>query len=929
MKKVLFMFLMVMIALVVVACGNVTTQAPTTGAPTTAAPTTVAPTTQAPTTVAPTTQAPTTVAPTTEAPTTVEQDTIAPVINGVDDVTIYLNETFDPMAGVTATDNKDGDITSSITVAGVVDTTVEGTNFLVYTVYDAAGNKKQESRYVYVEIDPSLIGDEMVQNGDFSLGNAVWSLGLFEGGDATLSVVDGVGVLNIASASWAGPASPRLESNVMEFENGVTYQVTFKAKADAVRSIQVQVGKLLPAAPWFDDYMPAQPHVYDLSTDWQTFTFKFTHNKATGEGQLLFGNGTVTGGVGTDNLATVVYYDDIVIVESTADPDTQAPVITGATDLTLETGAVYDPLAGVSAYDVVDGDITLDSTHYVSNVDTSVPGEYEVTYTVSDAAGNTATITISVTVVDLVFTNTNDITDGTFTTTTTIIPEVQDTEENGYADITDPEIWYQYTAGWDGAAATFTVVDGKAVIEVTAPGNNDWGLMLKQKGITLVPGETYKLSFSASSTVARDIVAKVSDDYFSKFSIGTEETTYSFIFTYEKDSTTTERVLFLFGQMANYAASTVTIDNVELSILEQEELVTNGEFDSIPWGVYNHAEAGAASTLEIVDGQLLIDVTNVGSAFWNVQLFQEGIVLVPGLEYTITFEAKSSVARDISLVLITDVENRETFNLTTEMATYTFTFTYNGTLTSGKIDFELGHISESSVPSVVTFDNITMTDGTNPVVIDFGNFDGTYAWGYYNHAEAGAASTLEIVDGQLLMDVTSIGSAFWNVQLFQDNVALVEGATYTMSFVAKSSVARDMSFVLIASGEFRKTFDLTTEFAVYTYTFVYTGTASLGKLDFELGNISAASVPALVTFESISFYRTFNPLEEDPVVPTEEVWTAYGTMTLEETETEKTITYVAGDANWWDSNVQGSLVEFDGTNNAIVFTITGVAGHEY
>ena len=939
MKKVLFMFLMVAMALAVVACNGVTTtQAPTTGAPTTAAPTTVAPTTQAPTTVAPTTQAPTTVAPTTEAPTTVEQDTVAPVINGVDDVTIYLNETFDPMAGVTATDNKDGDITSSITVAGVVDTTKEGTNFLVYTVYDAAGNKKQESRYVYVTIDPSLIGDEMVQNGDFSLGNAVWSLGLFEGGDATLSVVDGVGVLNIVSASWAGPASPRLESNVMEFENGVTYQVTFKAKADAVRSIQVQVGKLLPSAPWFDDYMPAQPHVYDLSTDWQTFTFKFTHNKATGEGQLLFGNGTVTGGVGTDNLATVVYYDDIAIVESTADPDTQAPVITGATDLTLETGAVYDPLAGVSAYDVVDGDITLDSTHYVSNVDTSVPGEYEVTYTVSDAAGNTATITISVTVVDLVFTNTNDITDGTFTTTTTIIPEVQDTEENGYADITDPEIWYQYTATWDGAAATFTVVDGKAVIEVTAPGNNDWGLMLKQKGITLIPGETYKLSFSASSTVARDIVAKVSDNYFSKFSIGTEEATYSFIFTYEKDSTTTERVLFLFGQMANYAASTVTIDNVELSILEQEELVTNGDFTVTGWNVWSQNWGDApVVTNTIIDGQYVVTTDKLGEANWAIQLFQEGLVLEAGKTYRVTFDAKADTVRFINAKLIdgNNAENFSTFELTTTMETYSFDFLYEGTSNAGKLDFELGVIG-ASVAGTVTFDNIKFEEvESDVVVVDTnqivnGTFDQVVGWTTWaQNWEPFAGVAISQVGGQLLVDVTALGGAFWGVQLFQDNVALVEGATYTMSFVAKSSVARDMSFVLIANGEFRKTFDLTTEFAVYTYTFVYTGTASLGKLDFELGNISAASVPALVTFESISFYRTFNPFEEDPVVPTEESWVAYGTMTLEETETEKTITYVAGDANFWDSNVQGTLPAFDGTNNAIVFTITGVAGHEY
>jgi hypothetical protein len=52
-------------------------------------------------------------------------------------------------------------------------------------------------------------------------------------------------------------------------------------------------------------------------------------------------------------------------------------------------------------------------------------------------------------------------------------------------------------------------------------------------------------------------------------------------------------------------------------------------------------------------------------------------------------------------------------------------------------------------------------------------------------------------------------------------------------------------------------------------------------------------------------------------------------MTLVETETEITITYADTPEQWWTINAQGSLVEFDGTNNAIIFTITGEAGQSY
>ena len=71
-KVLSLVLVVVMLASMLIACGDVedTTPAPTTPAPTTPAPTTPAPTTPAPTTPAPTTPAPTTPEPTTPAPTT-------------------------------------------------------------------------------------------------------------------------------------------------------------------------------------------------------------------------------------------------------------------------------------------------------------------------------------------------------------------------------------------------------------------------------------------------------------------------------------------------------------------------------------------------------------------------------------------------------------------------------------------------------------------------------------------------------------------------------------------------------------------------------------------------------------------------------------------------------------------------------------------
>ena len=81
-------------------------------------------------------------------------DTVSPVINGVKDSTsIALGETFDALAGITATDDIDGDLTSAITVTSMPELTftdgkatpsMKGAYEITYTVADKAGNKTEE-----------------------------------------------------------------------------------------------------------------------------------------------------------------------------------------------------------------------------------------------------------------------------------------------------------------------------------------------------------------------------------------------------------------------------------------------------------------------------------------------------------------------------------------------------------------------------------------------------------------------------------------------------------------------------------------------------------------------------------------------------------------------------------------------------------------
>ncbi len=81
--------------------------------------------------------------------------------------------------------------------------------------------------------------------------------------------------------------------------------------------------------------------------------------------------------------------------------DTTAPVITvlGSDPATVDVGSVYSD-AGATATDIVDGDLTPSITSTGLPIDTSQPGSFLVTYSVSDTAGNNAQATRTVNVID-------------------------------------------------------------------------------------------------------------------------------------------------------------------------------------------------------------------------------------------------------------------------------------------------------------------------------------------------------------------------------------------------------------------------------------------------------------------------------------------------------------------------------------------------
>ena len=68
----------------------------------------------------------------------------------------------------------------------------------------------------------------------------------------------------------------------------------------------------------------------------------------------------------------------------------EAPILSGVENLTIPYGEPFDRLKGVTAYDAEDGNLT-EKIKVEGEVDVLIPGEYELTYSVTDSEGQTTT----------------------------------------------------------------------------------------------------------------------------------------------------------------------------------------------------------------------------------------------------------------------------------------------------------------------------------------------------------------------------------------------------------------------------------------------------------------------------------------------------------------------------------------------------------
>ncbi|ERJ13627.1 carbohydrate binding domain-containing protein [Haloplasma contractile] len=498
-------------------------------------------------------------------PVEAEDDTEAPEIT-FEDLVLEKDATFDPLAGVTITDNQDFDLTVADIVVGgdTVDTATPGTYTVTYKATDASGNESAEfSRTITVEA-LIFVDTGAIVNGDFEAAidtdNPEW--GTFVDTEAwsgaaaagTGAITNGEYVFDITAVGGAGWAV-QLQQQGITLEKGQTYKLVFDAKAETARTIGAEFG--YDPGSGFVSYSGLGEFAVTETMD--TYEFMFTVANDTYDNiQLAFVLGKINdaaaGDVTIDNVQFLALDEEPVLdngnfealgfitwygnadyagyADASFDIINEEMVIDvkevgnqgwgiqfNASDLTLENGNTYKLTFDVKSetpryFQVKVKDDSVDGDWQVFDVNTT--STYATEEVIFTYAGSTTDSEIH-----LEFGYYEDE-NGTETSANgkvyldNIKLEVQDDTDNTVytdtAQITNGTFdqAVDWTSWWGDqysgvAGGTATVENGELVLDITALGDAAYAAQVFQEPFTIKGSRSYVLEFDIKADVARSI----------------------------------------------------------------------------------------------------------------------------------------------------------------------------------------------------------------------------------------------------------------------------------------------------------------------------------------------------------------------------------------------------------------------------------------
>ncbi len=368
---------------------------------------------------------------------------------------------------------------------------------------------------------------------------------------------------------------------------------------------------------------------------------------------------------------------------------------------------------------------------------------------------------------------------------------------------------WQFLVAGNGVGEAETV-DGYLHIKTENEGELEYSIQLVQPGMPMIQGSTYCLSFDAYSNGNRKMITNITAPdkgyirYLADTSVDltTKIQTYSYEFTMKDTSDINGRIEFNLGNQG--AKEDVYITNVRLEIIgtadsEKEEKtilpdgnhVYNGEFQEGVnrmefWNITKENEEDSVSvTNENNQRELIIQNSGI------VSVEQNALALSSNKQYILTFSAYANEEKELKVYV---AGQEYTYFVNTEKSSITIPFHTESEVLENSLQFSYPDSGTYYLDDVRIIEDSLLLNG------DFSS--GIIGYDLYAYIASDVSYVIdELNENQAIcIDIKKTGDADWKIQLKQNNIKLKQGATYRISFDAKSTMDRKIMFALQKDG---------------------------------------------------------------------------------------------------------------------------------
>ena len=549
--------------------------------------------------------------------------------------------------------------------------------------------------------------------------------------------------------------------------------------------------------------------------------------------------------------------------------DNAAPEITGVFDQAVEAGTEFDALAGVSASDKEDGDVSgkivITSMPELSfsngKVTVMDPGNYELTYSVTDKGGAEAkayaTLTVTrqageaVVYLDLDFTN------------------------GGEAD----------AHGWEArigesAEATGELKQGAFVFEIANPGDGDGAVQLVKPGFALETGD-YRIKIWAKSSaptyahfIARDENAEGWDTFGAVWNARIDENIAPIELFFTSEGEGSAELMLNLGKITPNPENaedstpenfTVTIDKIELYKITGEEHEVEILSSDLTAADAVSVEAGDGAAASFDGGVVTIDSYPTDGGVWsikaNIGLGGETITNGTKYFYRFTVNAENGLSGEALVESLSLYhEARVNFNglnaAPGEDAVISAVFTADRDISDPVIRLQIGNAPEGAASNKITVKDLVFgtVEGDKETIKTIDSFSvpfsgDAYSWGTFNATDEDnerGVGTIWTENGSLFYRIDQGGVTDWHNKLYM-NLTLPADSYFTVEITGKASKPVSCGFFLNPAGSWdprvSEGIDFTTE--EQTFRFDTTDTLILDmpfEMLFQFGSADLAAL---------------------------------------------------------------------------------------